>query len=84
MQSGSRSAVVLRKAMNAIIAAIFLDSQDIHQVLIAVTNLGLVDPGHNISEWIHSNTGRLFGHDDFSVDPRLLSTSQTAAAELFC
>ncbi|GFF62811.1 Ribonuclease [Aspergillus udagawae] len=65
MWSGSRSAVVLRKAVNAIMAAIFLDSQDIHQVLMAVTNLGL------------------FGHDDFGVDPRLLSTSQITAAELF-
>jgi hypothetical protein len=64
-------------------AAIFLDSQDIHQVLMAVTNLGLVDPGHNISERIRSDTGRLFGHDDFGVDPRLLSTSQTTAAESF-
>ncbi|KAB8224410.1 hypothetical protein BDV33DRAFT_188076 [Aspergillus novoparasiticus] len=65
MRSGSKSAVVLRKAVNAIMAAIFLDSQDIHQVLMAVTNLGL------------------FGHDDFGVDPRLLSTSQTTAAESF-
>lgn len=65
MRSGSRSAVVLRKAVNAIMAAIFVDSQDIHQVLMAVTNLGL------------------FGHDDFGVDPRLLSTSQTTAAEPF-
>ncbi|GFF62379.1 Ribonuclease [Aspergillus udagawae] len=83
MRSGSRSAVVLRKAVNAIMAAIFLDSRDIHQVLMAVTNLGLVDPGHSISEWIRSDTGRLFGHDDFGVDPRLLSTSQTTAAESF-
>ncbi|KAH1559331.1 hypothetical protein KXX17_006154 [Aspergillus fumigatus] len=65
MRSGSRSAVVLRKAVNAIMAAIFVDSQDIHQVLMAVTNLGL------------------FGHDDFGVDPRLLSTSQTTAVEPF-
>ncbi|KAH1607157.1 hypothetical protein KXX44_009760 [Aspergillus fumigatus] len=45
MRSGSRSAVVLRKAVNAIMAAIFVDSQDIHQVLMAVTNLGLF--GHD-------------------------------------
>lgn len=83
MRSGSRSAVVLRKAVNAIMAAIFVDSQDIHQVLMAVTNLGLVQPGRNINELIRSDSGRLFGHDDFGVDPRLLSTSQTTAAEPF-
>ncbi|KAB8067190.1 hypothetical protein BDV29DRAFT_196630 [Aspergillus leporis] len=65
IRSGSKSAVVLRKALNAIMAAIFVDSRDINQVLAALTNLGL------------------FGHDDFCVDPRLLSSSQTTAVASF-
>ncbi|KAL3475684.1 hypothetical protein BJX99DRAFT_154460 [Aspergillus californicus] len=56
VRSGSKSAAVLRKALNAIIAAVFVDSRDINIVFQVVLKLGL------------------FGHDEFGVSPKLLST----------
>ncbi|KAL4995746.1 hypothetical protein BDV10DRAFT_196464 [Aspergillus recurvatus] len=70
MRPGSRSAVVLRKGLNAIIAAVFTDSRDFDKVLQVVPELGL---------FISRRT--LFGHDEFGADLRLLSTDQAGVAE---
>ncbi|KAE8383144.1 hypothetical protein BDV26DRAFT_287931 [Aspergillus bertholletiae] len=44
IRGGGKSALVLRKAINAIAAAIFIDSKDFDQVLEAMLNLGLFAP----------------------------------------
>ncbi|KAL3462796.1 hypothetical protein BJX64DRAFT_288007 [Aspergillus heterothallicus] len=45
VRSGSKSAVVLRKALNATIAAVFMDSRDLDTVLQVALNIGLF--GHD-------------------------------------
>ncbi|KAI9367231.1 hypothetical protein BJX61DRAFT_529501 [Aspergillus egyptiacus] len=75
MRSGSKSAVVLRKALNAVIAAVFVDSHDFDQVLEVALKLGLFG---------HDKFGidpRLLSRDQTGVMQRFYNATRPAAVQ---
>lgn len=85
MRAGSKSAGVLRKALNATIAAVFLDSCDLNTVLQVVLSIGSVY-ARCLRSWAfvdYSTLNRLFGHDELGINPRFLSTNQADIIEGF-